>query len=489
MKQLMNRLRILRPSKLIRPEGTASAPLTVAASDDQVYTSGYTDDQVEATATEDGNAAVHNRQTWAENAKQFHFIAALYEAFASLCGLVGHRFRKAVQDVVEEVKVLRAEYATQIQNAFRAVDREKHAQSNHIRLRHKIRESGLEIPTRLQTVVWLLVIAMLFLGDLPVLSLGFQILGLSDAPLIPNIPLTNELNLAALASVTAILILAHKVGTGLREITFEMEAARRATTPSAKAKLIPWPRYVAPIIVGVVISVLALMFALGQLRVDYLSINGTTNVAWWVFLMIQLGVLTAAIIQSYEYHNHFRGDWKHSERALEAAKSNVAKATEAVTTTVGRHNVIIQQPGLLLADAEKHIYVGLSNTRRQVALYLRRDQLSQPEPTRDQLYPDQMPALPGWLPHDGSPDESIKQYLIGISPLPELEPLSLGLLESRMGDAREYIERLQEQLSDQNKENIDQDEAKPAQLDFDELEREFKHDDDDDFDDTSAVTS
>jgi hypothetical protein len=412
---------------------------SVAVSAGRLYPGGHRDEDVEAFALEDGQAAINNPSRWGENTHS-HTIDVLNAAHDTNAGLVAHQYRENVQRTVDELDAEIPKARSAEQAAHTALENKRRAEVSKLRLRHSIEMGGLELPS-LRSLIWIVAgIGLLFLGETGLVSASFQIFGLADKPAVPGIGLTDDLHITAYASVTALLVLAHVVGHNLRLIEHDLEQRQRAVNAEAKSKLpgVSW-FHVALIGVCLVMAVLALD-ALATVRVDYLRAQGK-HVQSLPFLAIQIGIFAAAAFLMYLHTHPYGRRWMKQLRATTKAEKDWKARESAFNYLVGSINANIDLLDCLLAQAGHHVGVSASDVRRQASLFARRVILSQPEPTVERLFPAEL-SQP--TTHVGG---ELKEFLIGIAPVPTFEKLTNDALVKRQEEIGAEVRELEEMLS------------------------------------------
>lgn len=411
---------------------------SMSISGGRLYPGGYSDEDVEGLAVEDGQAAVHKPSVFGENTHA-HALDVLNAAHDTNAGLVAHDYRGSVQATVGKIDSDVPAAVTAEKSAFAALEMWRRAQIDLIRLRHELDSRGLAVPSA--RALWWLVggIVLLFLGETPLISNAYQVFGLSDAPLIPYVSLTDELHLAAYGSVGALLILAHISGDKLRLIAYDAQQRRLAVTEEAKAALPPPSRFDAVVIAVCAAFVTAILIGLAVIRADYLHEEGT-DARTLPFLLIQVGIFAAALGLSYRLSHPFAKRWATVTRNAKQANEEVATTEGDFNAIVGNVNGNIDLLDTLLAQAGHHVGVSDADTRRQTSLYVRRTILSQPEPTQERLFPADLPQ-----PTD-RPIEDLKPFLIGITAVPRFEKLSTDSLAKRHEEVRVELRELDDRL-------------------------------------------
>jgi len=402
------------------------------------YPGGYQDEHIESFAHEDGQAAVHNPAVWGENNVP-HAIHAFIHGHDTNASLIGHDVRGRLQTVYARLRALIPQAKTTEQNALDDVEGWRTAQIEQAELAQEIKDDGLAIPDRF-TLVWIvLALLALFFGDLAIISLSFEVFRLSDKPLVPGLKLTNELHLAAVTSVTALLILAHVAGYKLLLIAHAVGRRRKAITPEAKEEL-PRPSWIdAAIAVGCVVVAWYVLQALSAIRVDYLRSRGVQSQPG-PFLYLQAGIFLAAAVLSYHLSHPYARKWADAGRRVKRATAKQKSSEELLGEQTGKVNEDIDLLGTLLGQAGHHVGVSESNVNRQDRIYARRVILSQPEPTTERLFPETLPGPVNRL------EEELKKFLIGVTALPTFEYLNTDKVTARREEVREELVQLADNL-------------------------------------------
>jgi len=411
-------------------------PLQVAP--DREYPSGYSDTEVERAAAEDGNAAVHDPALWGENA-QPRFLDVLNEGHATGRELIGHTFRSDTQQVVGRIETGVPQALSREQKALEAIDGQRSAERDELVLRYTIIRAGLPLPN--PRAVWQLTasLLLLFVGDWAIVTVAFQVLGLSDRPWVPGVGFTDELHLAALTSVMLLVFLAHAAGDKLRRMAQAYE--RRRTAASAEARqALPRPSLFDALIFVVAVTTATLaLWGLSAVRVAYLATQGIPSQAA-PFLALQVGVLVAAVYLSYRHAHPHAEEWSQQRRATHRARIRTEECIGTLDEQVGQVNTDVDQLDTLLAQAGHHVRADAANARRQGPLYVRRALLAQPEPTTSTLFPRQLPA-PAELE-----DTELARMLIGVGSLPQFTKLDTAKVTARREEVRRELRQLEDQL-------------------------------------------
>lgn len=420
------------PDVSVRP----SAPLRTAVGNH--YPSGYSDADVERFASEDGNASVHDPAMWGANTSP-RIVDVLNAGHDSTVSLIAHRLREDSQEIVQRIEAAVPQARTAEQATLTALDTERAASIALLMLRYTITGAGLALPSK--QAWWRLAVPLflLFVGDWAIVTVAFQVFGLSDRPWLPGVGFTDDLHLAALTSVLLLVFLAHGAGDKLRRVAHTCER-RRLVRDQEVRNTLPRPSLIdLAIIVVCLLVALWVLVGLGTIRANYLLTQGipaeTTP-----FLALQIGVLTAALYLSFRHAHSYAEEWTETERRLLETRRSRAEAQHAFDTLVGSINADIDLLDAFLAQAGHHAQVDESNVRRQASLYVRRDILSQPEPTEEQLFPDALPA-----PTSAEPD-GLTARLLGVTAMPTFSKLDPEPVVTRQQDIRDELRELEDRL-------------------------------------------
>lgn len=408
------------------PVDTAGAGVRIAQG--MEYRGGYDDPTVEDIAVEDGRGSVPDPSTWGENTR-LYALGMFLSAFPGLRHLVGHAYRDGAIPLEQEIEATVPAALTAEQDALDAIEGEAEARRQGVDLGRRIKQAGLVPPDMADIRRYVLKLTALVVGDLTFIAVAFQVLGLSDRLLFGILPFSSELQIAALSSVLALLFLAHHAGENLVEISHHNRRRRNA---GAEAE----PRlgigaYVAP---GVwILGAVAVLVGIAAVREAYLVARGTPAYTW-VFVAIQGGVFCAALALSMSHAHPFTRDWARVTKRIRAATAAAGSSIEVHARLVGRVNGLIDQWNAMLAMAGQHVRVGEADVARQIFAYLRRVQLSLPEPIHERLFPTEIPA-----PEEVS-DERLRSELIGLTEIPAFRRLDVLRVIARRQRLREELE-------------------------------------------------
>lgn len=419
-----------------RTQLTAEAPKSLQAGSGvrvtggKEYRGGYDDAAVEAMAVEDGNNALHDEATWGKNTAA-RVIQMLNAAVAVLGHLVGHEFRQEALPLELELERAYPEAGSTEQDAFDDIEDEGEARREESQVAIKTRKEGLTRPQRGDVLRYVGKLGTLVVGDLVFIAVAFEVFGLGDELLLGFIPFSSELYFAALSSVLALLFLAHHGGEELKLISHTNRRRREAPKEEVPAVGIGTRIYAGVWIAGAAL----VLGGISVVRETYLVERGT-DAHTEVFVAIQSGAFLAALAISISHAHPYARDWARVthwvNRAVRRSRRSAARHVELV----GYVNGLLDRRLALLAIAAQHARLGETDAARQALLYVRRVQLSQPEPVGERLFPAELPQ-PTHIE-----DEELEELIRGISDQPEFERLSTDAVTERRERLRVEIAAL-----------------------------------------------
>ena len=400
------------------------------------YGSGYTDEQVEAMAREDGNARIHAKSVWGRNT-QPRGIELLHNAWRAAAGLISHDFRTQVQPLNDQMQELKPDAAASEQRVLDDLDERSEAALRLERLRQKILKAGYHLPHWQAFLVLSAGFAALVAGDWDPISTAMQVLGLSIKPLISFLPYSDPLHLAALGALMSLLILSHHSGVRLREVLNEL---RQRHEKQQTFREVIGRHVELLLVVGLIclIPVLLVVMGVNTIRVDYLAQRHQTG-ELFPFLEIQAGVFAAGVVLAMCLAHPYLREWVDTLRLDRAAQRQMQASGAQFQELIGLFNRLLGQRDGLLAQAGHHFQVSRDDVLRQAVLYVRRVVLSQPEATEEELFTKDLPTLETKIGDD------LKDHLIGISQLPVLAPLTTEKVINRQEELRGQLQSLREQ--------------------------------------------
>jgi hypothetical protein len=429
----------LRSSGSASPSRRAGTPpadpadLTIGSSRD--YPAGYSDDVIEEMAAEDGHSQVHVPSLWGDNTEPgtIHVIAA---AHGSQQQLIAHSAREKTQTIAVAIEAGLQKFPSAIAVATRATDRWVAAEIARLALSERLRALHLSRPDRwapLKTTIWLIA---LFCGDEALIAVAYQVLGLSDRPWVPGWGITDDLHLAALASVIGLVILADLAGARLHDLEIDAEVRRRIPDEKLRAELPKPSRFVVGMVVSVAAAAVLVVLGVGIIRIQYLVDIGSSASAV-PFLMIQLGIFCAAVAVGYRYHHPLARQVRAVESGADQKARELNAAVSAADILGGEVNADIDAYDTTIAQAGQHILADLGNVERGVWLAVRRTILAQPEATVERMFPAELP-----LPTTPSSSDLL-ETLTGVKPFLTFVKVSTQTLHEHLAKAQTRLRELE----------------------------------------------
>jgi hypothetical protein len=371
------------------------------------YNTGISEKAVEQKAIEDGQAGILDTSMVGKNSHP-HAVDQLVEGQDAATGVVAYDLRDTVQGAAEQLNRQQEEVNKTEAETVEAIDEHTSATRQMLVQRQKMRAAGLPVPGRKHFLYPVLQLLLLFLGDWGLLALGFQIMGLSDRPWIPLLAFTDDLHLAALSAVVALVFLGHIVGGHVRRIEHALEVRRQSGDDRDD---LPKPAVFDYIWAGAAFATaVAGMICLSDIRAEYLNAMGV-DANFWAFVGVQFLILAAAIGISFAHANPEAEKWKAIDKALEASTVKRNRTVGSHIAAVGNFNAIIDRRLADIAQAGHHVSTDAANARGQIAAYKRRYILSQMEPAQEQLFADHLKTK-DYL------DQELLRRLTGITPFP-----------------------------------------------------------------------
>lgn len=398
----------------MNPPTPSGAGLAKSAGRD--YPGGYPDEAVDILATEDGTAAVHNSDNWGDNTHPVVFDM-LDEGHGTQRALIAHELREVLQQTFARIETKLPALASAVTDAKDASNKWLAAQVDSLELAQRLHTLGLDRPDPRALAKSLILLAALFVGDWALISVSFQILGLSDTPWVPPFAMTDDLHLAALASVAALVILAHGVGARLRAIEHAFTQRHRTKDAAARSAL-PGVSWFDILILGVFLALaVTVVVGVGAIRIDYLAAQGVP-VQGAPFIGIQLAVLGAAVALTFHYTHPLARKVQEVDKKEKSTAVAYTGCSESVIGLAGAINTDVDLVGTLQAQAGHHTHADRANAQRQQRAYQRRTILSQPEMTTTRLFPAALPVIADLS------DADLLRVLVGIQALPEFTKAS-----------------------------------------------------------------
>ena len=378
----------------------------------------------------------HDPSIWSENAADIpvpHMVAAIHDAAGSA---TGHTLAGQLAAVHGELEHTGLAAKDAEHRAQQSIDDHEDAQRRKIGLAQQIEDEGLEPPSQRRKRGYLAALVALVLGDLTLISIAFQLLGLSDRLKLGFLPFSSDLDIGASTSVFALLVLAHFAGKHLRSFLHDIERRRKTTDTGARAKLPLASRVHLGMTVGLAVMALGVLLGVAVIRADYLNASNVSS-EFMPFLAIQMGVFAAALALSYHHAHPYEKEFAHTEAHAGAAEAQMSADCERHSALVARFNALIHHRSALLAQAVHHFELSGANARRLIQLYQFEIRRHATEPISDRL------VDPKKLPQPASPArDELLELLIGPIELAKFEPISNDRVLERREQCREALQEL-----------------------------------------------
>ncbi|CAI9413172.1 hypothetical protein [Nocardioides sp. T2.26MG-1] len=387
---------------------------SLATSRSGAYNTGLSEPDVERKAVEDGQAGVLDPTVVGVNSHP-HAVDGLVDGHDAATGVIAHDARGDIDAVDGDLEEQRLKFAADLAAALHANSAYEAVERHRILQLARMKAKGLPIPSRWGFFLLVAALVGLFVGDWGLITLGYQVLGLSDRPWIPGLAFTDDLHLAAFSSVFALVVLGDGVGDRLRRIEQALNDRRIANETDRDRLSKPAPFdfvWLAVCLLGA----LAGLAALSHIRSEYLAALGS-DAGGLAFFSIQLVILLAAIALGFHHANPEAKNWATADKKATAAEAKRDTAIETLNTTGSRINAAIDHRDAILASSGHHVNTDAANARIQAAAYKRRYLLSQLEPAQEQLFAEHK------APREYAAGELLAR-ITGITPLPEFEKVS-----------------------------------------------------------------
>lgn len=422
------------PQRAAAPPSVKSPSLATSRSG--AYNTGIPEADVERKAVEDGQAGVLDPTVVGVNSYP-HAVDGLADGHDAATGVIAHDARGDIDAVDSHLEEQTLRFVSDLAAALDANSAYEVVERRRILQLASMKAKGLPIPSRRRFFLLVAALVGLFVGDWGLITLGYQVLGLSDRPWIPGLAFTDDLHLAAFSSVFALVVLGDGVGDRLRRIEHALNA-RRIASETDRDRL-PKPAPFDFIWLAVcLLGALAGLAALSHIRAEYLTALGSDAGAL-AFFSIQLVILLAAIALGFHHANPEAKNWATADKNATAAAARRDTAIEALNTTGSRINAAIDHRDAILARSGHHINTDAANARVQAAAYKRRYLLSQLEPAQEQLFAE----------HKAPREYAAKDLLsriTGITPLTEFEKVSTQPVMDAMEHTRIRLDVLRARI-------------------------------------------
>lgn len=404
------------------------------------YPGGYSDEGVIEIARADGEISAADPGYWGENAPAAYGAKLPVMTHPVQLGLISHTLRDTVQRLAGAIHAGVARLDRRTPEVKHEIDRWKFAALHLADIRHLRRLMRLGDPDRHTEVKRWGLLVLLFFGELGLLATALQSQGLSDRPLIPGLAFTDELHVAALATVAAMAMLGHAAGEGVRALQYTLDRRRLEPDPDVRAAL-PAPSR-AHLTTGGVAAVIAVIMLMGMvmLRAEYLA-AAESAVSSAPFVLTQLGLLAAAVWIAYHFSDP-------SAPALRAALADEAATGKVVTESMTEAeqltaavNTDAEGIAAAVAMAGAHARADAANADRQAgALYPTHVLRSLDEPVTEKLFVEGLPAVKHLS------DAELLAALKGVTELPMLTGRDMTAIVRHYEAARMTIAEHAEEL-------------------------------------------
>ncbi|MGH3803042.1 MAG: hypothetical protein ACRDTD_23510 [Pseudonocardiaceae bacterium] len=307
-----------------------------------------------------------------------------------------------LQPVTDELEESYPEVAGLEDRAGLALDAWGHGLNVVLKLRQQIGAAGHRLPYLNKALQrWILVGTVLAaLSELFILGPAFQVLGLSDEPVIPLLPF-NAQHVAALGSVMILIWLAHGLGKPV--------ASPTAARPTEKV----WQRLWA---VGQghwlnIFGVSVLLLGLATVRETYLVQKGTVSGGPAVaigFLMLNIGFVLGVRYLSRSDQRPFADAWQGAVAELTDKADHAEAVLEEYESAAGGYNANVARRENRLHETDVACDAIVADAERQLWLIVGETRLALREPVDVAMFSADMPAVMKY-----AIGEEINQYLRG----------------------------------------------------------------------------
>lgn len=395
-------------------ENTTAPRRTMLGAEAREYPGGYSDADVAEIGTQDGAAGVGVTDTFGENTVA-HGAGLVTAAHDAQVGMIGHELAGVLGELDRRCHAIGARFATTTARFTREVGVALDAMQHRANVAHVRRSLGLGDPRWWAPLALFGVLVALFLGEIGLLASALQSMGLSDTPLIPGVPLTDELHIAALAAVVSLALVAHAVGDTLKVLKTDADLRRTEIEPRVRARFAKLSRF-AMVLAGVAgLCGLVAVAGMVLIRGEYLAESGS-EITSGPFILIQVALLAAAVLAAYHFSDPTAHAWRDAAKKEDASIEMAEASLASLDSDAGEHNSIAQQRETEITAARHHVGVDRANAVRQSRhLYPRQVLHASPEPVAAKLFATGFPEL-----HTMTADE-IRAGLLGKAAEPVAE--------------------------------------------------------------------
>lgn len=365
---------------------------SMLSSDGRAYVGGYADEQVTEIGTQDGSAGVNVADMFGENTTA-HGAGLVVAAHEAQKGLIGHELAGIIGALDARRHDLKARHGAMVATFTRSLGRMTDASMHRANIAFQRTVLGLGAPHVWAPYALFTVILVLFLGEIGLLASALQSMGLSDVPLIPGVSLTDELHIAALATVVSLALVSHAAGDALKHLKTNADIRRLEIDNRVRARQ-PKPSRFA-MVVAFIAGVCGIVAVAGMvgIRGEYLAESGSEITAG-PFVLIQIALLAAAVFAAYFFADPTAAAYISAVKTESNRVGETEQHLSELESLAAEHNKIADTREAEIRGAIQHALVDQANAKRQANyLYPRAVLHGLPEPVADKLFAAGHPAV------------------------------------------------------------------------------------------------
>jgi hypothetical protein len=433
---MRNKSGLLKPTPKAAPTPPTKRSPSLTTFRSGSYNTGISEQGVEQKAIEDGQGGVLDPAAVGVNSHP-HAIDGLVDGHDAATGVISHDTRGELQAVDAPLEAEVLNFESTKADALKANSEYEAAERERILQERRMRVTGLPIPSRRATIILIASMIGLFAGDWGLITLGYQVLGLSDRPWVSFIGFTDDLHLAAFSSVFALVVLGEVVGDRLRRVEYALENRRQAE--ETERDKLPKPAafdffWLAVCLIGALCG----LAALSHIRSEYLKAMGA-DTRGLAFFGIQLVILLAAIALGFAHANPEAKRWKSVDTKATHAETQRTTAVVAHTDSGSYINAASDERQAIIAKAGHHINTDAANVHLQTSAYKRRYVLSQLEPAQEQLFGEhKTPAE--------YKDGELLARIIGVTTIPDFTKVNTEVVMDALEKTRIKLDSLRARI-------------------------------------------
>lgn len=399
------------------------------------YNTGISEADVENKAHEDGQAGSLDPANVGMNS-HVHAADHLVAGQEAATSTIGHDVRDAIQVVDAELDLLGEQVDQTQAEAQESINDHTSAARQALVQDAKMRATNTTPPSRNRTAKYIALLLTLFFGELALVAVAFQVMGLADKPWVPGLVFTDDLHLAALSIVVGLVVLAHLVGHHTRRLEHALETRRHAGQQRDEHPKPAIADYLC-VAVGLAFAVAGTV-ALSGIRASYLQAIGAEP-HQLAFTVVQLVLFAAAVALAFAFANPEFDHYNQVQKTLAATTIERDTKVAAHVATVGKHNGLIDLRLATLAMAGHHVDANAANVLGQISAYKRRYILDQNEPVREPLFNEHRAPT---VYKDG---EMLKR-LTGVTPLPTFAKCTTETVFAALSTERDELSTLRARI-------------------------------------------